>query len=173
MELQTGRVVAVSLGYTSGVPKYPQEQIVIGPLGVEGDYHAGPVNKHKKKADPEPNRRQVSLVAQEVLDDLNASLGTHLRPGSLGENVLLEGLGDLSQLREGDRLRLGDQVVLEITGQNRPCATIGVYHTNLVKEITGRRGVVAVVVSGGVVRPGDRCMVLRPQVPATPPKANT
>ncbi|MBI4200093.1 MAG: hypothetical protein HY535_06450 [Chloroflexi bacterium] len=59
----------------------------------------------------------------------------------------MEGLGALSQLRKGDRVGLGSEVVLEVTAQSRPCDTIRVYHPTLVEEITGKRGVTAVVVS--------------------------
>ncbi len=152
-----GRVVAVCISPTGGVPKYPQESIVIGSQGVEGDHHAGPINRHKKTGDPEPNSRQVTLVAEDVLQEMNAQLGIELKPGDLAENLLVAGLGDLSQLQKGDRLRLGSDVVLEVTAQNRPCDVIRVYHPTLVEEITGRRGVAAVVVSGGTVQPGDAC----------------
>lgn len=157
-----GQVVAVSLSPTGGVPKHPQEAIAVGPQGVEGDFHSGPINKHKKKGDSEPNWRQVTLVAQEVLDDLNTRLGIQLKPGDLGENILVAGLGDLSQLQEGDRLHVGSSVVLKVTKQNRPCDTIRVYHPTLVEEITGKRGITAMVVSTGTVQPGHHCRVERP-----------
>ncbi len=157
MKTTGGRVVAVSSRTTTGVPKYPKESIVIGPQGVEGDFHAGPINKHKKKGDPEPNLRQVTLVAQEVLHELNSLLHVELKPGDLGENVLVAGLGNLSQLQKGDHLMLGSKVVLEVTAQNRPCDTIRVYHPTLVEEIMGKRGISAVVITAGPLRPGDIC----------------
>lgn len=154
-----GRVVAVYLSARGGVPKEPQGSIPVGPQGVEGDYHAGAINKHKKKGDPEPNWRQVTLLAQEILEELNGRLGIQLKPGDLGENILVAGLGDLAQLQKGDWLHVGSNVVLEVTAQNRPCDTIRVYHPTLVEEITGRRGVTTVVVNTGIVRPGDACRV--------------
>jgi MOSC domain-containing protein YiiM len=57
-------------------------------------------------------------------------------------------------------LTLGPEVILEVTAQNRPCDVIRVYHPTLVEEITGKRGVAAVVVSTGMVRPGDTCQVM-------------
>lgn len=156
----TGRVVAVCASAEHGVPKYAQESVVIGLQGVKDDYHAGPINRHKKTGDPEPNWRQVTLVAQEVLEELNTRLGTTLKPGDLGENILMAGLGDLSQLNKGTRLELGSDVVLEVTAQNRPCDTIRVYHPTLVEEITGKRGIAAVVVTPGSVRPGDACRIV-------------
>ena len=102
-------VAAVCSSPSGGVPKYRQESIIMGSQGVEGDYHSGPVNRHKKTGPPEPDSRQVTLVAQEVLHELNLQFKTELKPGDLGENVLVTGLGDLSQLKKGDRLRLGGQ----------------------------------------------------------------
>jgi MOSC domain-containing protein YiiM len=157
MTTETGRVVAVNLSATGGVPKYAQESVTVGPQGVEGDHHAGAVNRHKKTGDPEPNHRQVTVVALEVLMELNTRLGIELKPGDLAENILVAGLDDLSQLREGDRLLIGRDVVLEVTAQNRPCDLIRRYHPTLVEELTGRRGVASVVASTGVVRPGDSC----------------
>lgn len=167
-----GTVVAVSISSKGGVPKYPQKSLTIGDLGVEGDYHSGPINRHRRDhrcrlrnqglhQKTEPNSRQVTLMAQEVLEEVNTQLGIMLKAGDLGENILVSGLDDLRQLRKGDRLMLGMDVVVEITGQNLPCNVLNVYHTALVKEITvGKRGVTAIVVSTGSVRPGDVCMAL-------------
>lgn len=163
-----GHVAAVSLSPTGGVPKRPQEFVHIGPQGVEGDYHAGPINRHKKTGDPEPNRRQITLVAQEVLEDLSRRLHIDLKAGDLGENLLLVGLGDLSQLQPGDQLVLEHGAVLEVTAQNRPCDTIRVYHPALVEEIAGRRGVTAVVLNPGLVRPGDACRAERALAASSP-----
>ncbi|MDP6452029.1 MAG: MOSC domain-containing protein [SAR202 cluster bacterium] len=155
-----GRIISVSLSATGGVPKYPQQTITVGAQGVEGDHHAGPINKHKKSGDPEPNHRQITVVSQEVLQDLNSRLDIALKPGDLAENVLVENLGDLTQFNEGDRLQLGDDVVLEVTGHNRPCDLIRQYHPTLVEEITGLRGLATVVVNTGAVSAGDACSVI-------------
>ncbi len=153
-----GSVIAVCMSSTGGVPKYSQDSITIWNQGVEGDYHSGPINRHKKTGPPEPNSRQVTVVAQEVLEELNSGLGTELKPGDLGENVLISGLGDLSRLRRGDRLQLGVDVVLEVRAQNKPCEVIRAYHPTLVEEISGKRGVSAIVLNPGSVRPGDICV---------------
>ena len=161
MEAKTqGTVVAVSISSNGGVPKYPQESVTIGDLGVEGDYHSGSINRHKKTEPAEPNSRQITLVAQEVLEEVNTELGIMLKPGDLGENILVSGLDDLRQFRKGDRLMLGTDVVVEVTAQNNPCNVLSVYHPAIVKEMTGKRGVTAIVVRTGSVRPGDACMAL-------------
>ena len=151
----TGEVVVVCLSPRRGIPKYPQPEVQVGPEGIAGDYHAGPVNRHKKRGRREPNGRMLTVVAAEVVDEVNRALDLALAPGALAENVLVRGLSDLSDLAPGDRLCLGAAVVLEVTAQNKPCATIGVYHPDLVRSLLGRRGITAVVVQPGTVRPGD------------------
>lgn len=151
---KSGRVVAVCSSPVGGVPKYRRLEIEVGPDGVVGDYHAGPFNRHKKRGEPEPNTRQITIVAQEVLDEMNELLDIQLEPGFLGENLTVVGLGDLSDLAPGDLLHVGS-VILEVTAQNKPCNTVAVYHPQLVKTLYGRRGVCAVVRVPGTIRPGD------------------
>ncbi len=119
------------------------------------------INKQKKTGDPEPNHRQVTVVSEEVVLDLNARLGIEIKPGDLAENVLVGGLGDLTQFEAGDRLELGDDVVLEVTGHNRPCDLIRKYHPDLVEEIAGKRGLATVVVVTGTVSAGDACVAIK------------
>lgn len=150
-----GRVVAVCLRAGSGVPKYPQAQARIGQHGVDGDFHAGTMNKHKKTGPPEPNHRQLTVVGAEAMALVSRRLGITLEAGAIGENLLVEGLGDLADLRVGDVLQVGAEAVVRVTGQNVPCATLAVYHKDIVKALMGIRGVTAVVVTPGLVKPGD------------------
>ena len=158
--IQVGSVVAVCLSPNGGVPKYEQPTIAIVQQGVQGDYHCGPTNLHKKSGQAEANTRQITLVAREVVEALNQTLDLKLTAGSLGENILVLGLGDLSQFRRGDCLRIGRDVVLEVTDQNKPCKVLNGYHPDLVSAVKGRRGLTATVVTGGSVLPGDSCVVL-------------
>ena len=147
-----GTVVAVCLRPDSGVPKHPQAQVTVGPHGIEGDRHAGPVTLHRGQISP--NRRQVSILAKEVIDEFNRELDINIPPGGLGENIMVEGLGDLSDLAAGDRLRFSSGVVLEITAQNDPCKSIMTYHKLLPKRAYGKRGLVAIVRTPGELKPG-------------------
>ena len=158
--LEHGTVVAVCLRPESGVPKYPQPEIEVGTHGVEGDFHSGQINKHKKTGSPEPNTRHVTIVAQEALEAVNAHLQVELGPGSIGENIQVSGLGDLSNLKAGDLLELGANAVVQVTSQNAPCATLNVYHKEIIKSFLGRRGVTATVVKTGALRPGDAVRVV-------------
>jgi MOSC domain-containing protein YiiM len=153
--------VAVCLRKDGGVPKYPQQEVIIGQYGVEGDWHSGPM-RTRSNGDVVPNTRHVSLVSKEVFDDLNRELGTDIPPGGFGENILVEGLGDLSGIVPGDLLRFTSGVELEVTEQNDPCKNLMVYHNQVPRRAYGRRGVLAMVKVTGRIRPGDSVSVVGP-----------
>src|SRR5712692_4522570 len=160
MNTQQGTIVAVCLKAEAGVPKHPQPEVTIGEYGVEGDWHSGPM---RTRGDGEvvPNRRHVSIVAKEVFDDLNRELSTDIPIGGFGENILVEGMGDLAELKEGDVLRFSSGVELEVTQQNDPCKNLMVYSELIPKRAYGRRGVLAVVKTQGRLKPGDAVTTAR------------
>src|SRR5437870_13866939 len=96
-QTKVGSVAAVCLRKEKGVPKYPQTEVTIGEYGVEGDYHSGPM-RTRSNGDLEQNRRHVTLVAEEVFDELNRELSTDIPAGGFGENILVEGVGDLGDI---------------------------------------------------------------------------
>jgi len=156
----TGTVVAVCLRKEGGVPKHPQPEVTVGEYGIEGDWHSGPM-RTRSNGKVVPNTRHVSLVAKEVFDDLNRELGTDIPHGGFGENILVEGMGDLANIAEGDVLRFSSGVELEVTAQNDPCKNLMVYHNQIPKLSYGRRGLLAVVRTTGRVKAGDTVSVIR------------
>ena len=154
-DLISGTVIAVCSRTTSGVPKFPVPEVSVGIYGIDGDFHASSINKHKKSGEEEPNTRHLTIVARESVKAVESELGIELPPGSLGENILVEGLGDLSQIKVGNILQLGTEVSIQVTSQNKPCATLNVYHDSIIKSFLGRRGITAVVLETGTLRPGD------------------
>jgi len=157
-QTKVGSVAAVCLRKEKGVPKYPQSEVTIGEYGVEGDYHAGPM-RTRSDGQVVPNTRHVTLVAKEVFDDLNRELDTDIPAGGFGENILVEGLGDLSDIREGAVLAFSSGVELEVTGQNDPCKNLMVYHNQVPKRAYGRRGLLTIVRTTGRLKPGDSITV--------------
>ena len=153
-QTKIGTVVAVCLRPEGGVPKYPQPEVTVGEYGIEGDWHSGPM-RTRSNGEVVPNTRHVSLVAKEVFDDLNRELGTDIPHGGFGENILVEGMGDLGTITEGDILRFSSGVELDVTGQNDPCKNLMVYHNQIPKLSYGRRGVLAIVRTTGRLKPGD------------------
>jgi len=157
--MSEGTVVAVCLSATSGVPKQTQNRIEIGRYGVESDYHAREFRTNGK-GERERSLRHVTIVAAEAVEAVGDALSVTIPPGGLGENILVRGLGDLSGLREGQRLRFSSGVELEITGQNNPCKKLSVYHPQAPKELFGRRGLLTMVKTTGALQPGDTVEVI-------------
>jgi len=175
-----GEVLAVSRAPQHGFAKQPQLAIrLIAGEGVEGDAHRGITVQHlyQVRRDPrQPNLCQVHLFATEMLVELKAA-GYDLSPGEIGENVLTRGI-DLLALPTRTLLRLGVEAVVEVTGVRTPCSQIDGYRQGLQthlwgpRDATGKRprraGVMAVVISGGDVLPGDAIRVELPPLPHVP-----
>lgn len=150
------RIVQLSIS-NGGVPKRAVESVRVTPLGLEGDAH----RDREHHGGPE---RAVCLFALEAIRALQAE-GHPLVPGTLGENVTLEGL-DWSAVQPGVRLRLGGEVLLEITRYTTPCFNIrpafidGDYSRVSQKRHPGRSRVYARVVETGTLRLGDSVQLL-------------
>ncbi len=172
-------MTAVSRSPAHTLVKPTQESItLVAGLGVEGDAHLGAKVRHRSRArrDPaEPNRRQVHIIHGELHDELRAA-GFAVQPGEMGENVTTRGV-DLLALPAGARLRLGDSAVVEVTGTRNPCKKLDRIQPGLMKatldrdedgNVVRKAGVMAIVVEGGEVRPGDAVAV---QLPSPPHRA--
>ncbi|WLW52077.1 MOSC domain-containing protein [Streptomyces sp. YU58] len=174
-----GTVSAVSSSGAYSFTKPNRESItLLAGLGVEGDVHAGVTVKHRfrmRKDPTQPNLRQVHLMHEELFEEVRGA-GFEVAAGELGENVTTRGI-DLLGLPVGTRLRLGDEAVVEVTGLRNPCAQIDTFRQGLMKQVVGRdadgsvrfkSGIMGVVLSGGVVRPGDGIGVVLPEGPHRP-----
>ncbi len=174
-----GRVVAVAAAPGHDFSKLTRDRIRLLPgLGVEGDAHAGETVKHRSRVvrDPtQPNLRQVHLVHGELLAELQAA-GFDVAPGLMGENITTAGL-DLLSLPAGTRLRLGAEAAVEITGLRNPCLQLDRFEPGLMKAVLGRTptgelirkaGVMAIVLAGGSIEPGDAITVELPPEPHIP-----
>jgi len=150
------RIVQLSVS-NGGVPKKAVESVRVTALGLEGDAH----RNREHHGGPE---RAVCLFAMETIRALQAE-GHPLVPGALGENVTLEGL-DWSAVQPGARVRLGAEVVVEITRYTTPCFNIrpafrdGDYALVSQNRHPGRSRVYARVLETGTVRRGDPAQLL-------------
>ena len=171
-----GTVVAVSRssGHTFSKPNEGSIRLLEG-LGVEGDAHLGVTVQHRSRVakDPTvPNLRQVHLIHAELMDELEAA-GFRLWPGAMGENVTTRDV-DLLGLPTGTKLRLGTKAVIEVTGLRNPCRQLndfqpGLMNATLDRDTDGnlvrKAGIMAVVLFGGEVKPGDTIVI---ELPAEP-----
>ncbi|MFJ8861659.1 MOSC domain-containing protein [Streptomyces sp. NPDC102451] len=172
-------VTAVSSNGVYSFTKPNRDSVtLLAGLGVEGDIHAGVTVKHRSRVaqDPrQPNLRQVHLIHQELFAELGDA-GFEVGPGELGENITTSGI-DLLALPVGTLLHLGDEAVVEVTGLRNPCLQIDNFRDGLLKQVVGRAddgtvvrkaGIMGVVTTGGVVRPGDTVKAVLPVEPHRP-----
>jgi hypothetical protein len=171
-----GRVVAVACFATHRFSKTTTPSIrLLAGLGVEGDAHCGVTVKHRSRVarDPtQPNLRQVHLIQAELIAELQAG-GFAVGPGVMGENITTEGLA-LLDLPTGARLRIGPEAVIEVTGLRNPCIQLDRHQAGLTQAVLARgadgelirkAGVMAVVVRGGLIEPGQAIAVELPAAP--------
>lgn len=176
---KTGSVLAVhrSGGHTFSKTSVTEVELAAG-LGVVGDAHNGATVRHRSRVrvDPtQPNLRQVHLIHAELFD-LVAHKGIVVEPGQMGENLTSTGV-DLLRLPVGSMLKVGATALLAVTGLRNPCGQLNGLADGLLDAVTDRAddgslirlaGVMAVVVLGGVVRPGDEIRVALPPEPHHP-----
>jgi MOSC domain-containing protein YiiM len=177
----TARVTAVSSSSSHSFSKPNQNSITLIPgEGVEGDAHRGTQVQHLfvMRHDPQrPNLRQVHLIHSELHDELREA-GFEVEAGQMGENITTRGL-DILALPTGTRLRLGESAMIEITGLRSPCVQLDRFKPGLKNavldhdahgELIRKAGVMSIVLTGGVVRPGDPIDVTLPPEPHRPLK---
>ena len=110
-------------------------------VGIDGDGHCGDWG------------RQVTLLAWESVIKSNQENNLTMGPGDFAENVTVEGLTGLN-LQPGDQVRLGGEVILEVSQVGKPD------HPSVVTRTFGisllpYEGRFCRVIQGGTVNPGD------------------
>lgn len=164
-----GTVVAVCCNPEPGLPKPVVNTIqLVSDWGVEGDYHAGKLVRHRYLArkDPHrPNLRQVCLVDAAVFPQL-ALQNIQIGPGMMGENITISGLV-LMQLPTGTHLTIG-AAVIELTEIRNPCLQLNGIDPRLLKAVVVKEkkqtrflaGMMARVLQGGSVTAGDTVVIV-------------
>lgn len=150
--MRQGTIRALRLARPRGEPMLDVEAAVAeAGRGFLGDRHATRRPGHG---------RQLLLLDEAEL----AFLG--LPGGVLKENVLLGGI-PLESLGAGQRLHLGQEVVVELTEPCIPCWKLDRIRPGLISEAWGHRGQLARVLEGGTVRVGDPVQLgaLNPEAP--------
>lgn len=141
-----------------GVPKLPVAEARITVNGVAGDRQRN-LEVHGGV------ERAVCLFSLEVIAALQAE-GHSIKPGASGENLTIAGL-EWAGLKPGDRLRIGDTVLLEMLSYTSPCKYNAQWFANgefsriSQKLHPGWSRLYARVLAEGVVRTGDRVTVKR------------
>ena len=139
-----GKVIGLAISKERGVRKKGIDKVFfIKNQGIDGDAHKN-------------YKRQVSLLSIEDRDKLAKR---KLLPGDAAENVLIKGIEKLYLLSIGTKLKLGDEVELEVI-------EIGKEHTDSpIHRYTGAPilpnvGVFCKVLNSGWVNVGDEVEIL-------------
>ena len=169
-----GEVVAVSADSKHRFSKMPRLSInLTASFGIEGDAHSGPFVRHRylaRRHPRAPNLRQVHLIPNELFSTLRTA-GFEVHAGDLGENITTLGL-ELERLPLGTVLRLGVSAALKLTGLRTPCVLIDRFEAGLKTRLVGasggprfKAGVMAIVLTGGMIAPGDSIQAIVPSPP--------
>lgn len=144
-----GTVRAVCVSKRKGTRK----DVVDGPVvieahhGVAQDAHAGEWH------------RQVSLLAWESIAKAQAR-GLDVKEGDFAENITTEGI-NLMALPLGTQLKIGDDVLLELSQQGKVCHKKCAIFYLAGDCIFPREGIFFVALKGGEVKAGDSIDVVK------------
>ncbi|HEY6685154.1 MAG TPA: MOSC domain-containing protein [Propionibacteriaceae bacterium] len=123
---------------------------LVGDFIGDGKHHGG-------------DDQAVYAFQREDLDEWERRLGRELPNGFFGENLTTLGL-DINDGRIGERWRIGDEVVLQVTAPRIPCATfrgwMGEKGWAKIFTAAGRPGAYLKVISPGAIRAGDLIEVI-------------
>ena len=138
-----GKIVSLQLcpGHRKPMKKV-QSAEAVQQVGLKEDMHA-----------IQESARQVLLIEKETLDVLS------LQPGEVKENITTEGVEFMS-LQYGQKLKIGNSVMLEITKPCSPCSRMEEIRPGLLNELAGRRGMLARIMTGGIIAQGDAITIL-------------
>jgi len=116
--------------------------VFIENYGIEGDAH-GNAKTH----------RQVSLLAMESIKKMQ-DLGLDVGPGDFAENLTTEGI-ELLSLPLGTMIKIGDDVILEISQHGKECHAPCAIYRQAGTCVMPTEGIFGKVVVGGKVTVGD------------------
>jgi cyclic pyranopterin phosphate synthase len=144
-----GKIISINISQSKGEKKtsVPSAVLKVG-HGIVGDAHAGDWH------------RQVSLLATESVDQMRGR-GVELHPGDFAENLTIENI-QLSKLKIGQKLKIGLDIILEITQIGKECHNDCAIKKQVGDCVMPREGVFARVVKGGTARPGDQINLSQP-----------
>ena len=142
-----GKIVSLNTSEKKGVRKKPVKQVSLKTeYGIEGDAHAS-----------SEWHRQVSLLALESIKKMQDK-GLDVKPGDFAENITTEGI-DLLSLPVGTQLTIGENIKVEVSQIGKECHTRCSIYYQAGDCVMPKEGIFVRVLSGGVVREGDRIAV--------------
>jgi len=120
--------------------------LLVEAVGLQNDAHAG------------SELRQVSLLATESIAKIRAK-GLEVQCGDFAENLTTEGI-DLPSLPVGTKLKIGPDVLMEVTQIGKVCHDRCHIFFTVGDCVMPREGIFAKVLTGGKVEIGDDIKVV-------------
>ncbi|BCB95256.1 MOSC domain-containing protein [Dissulfurispira thermophila] len=144
----TGKIVSINTSEKKGIRKKPVNAVTIKEnSGIDGDAHAS-----------DKWHRQVSLLAIESIKKMQ-EIGLDVKPGDFAENITTEGI-DLLALPIGTRMRLGKDVIAEVSQIGKECHTRCAIYYQAGDCVMPKEGIFVKVLKGGEVKVGDEISVM-------------
>ncbi|HUN54358.1 MAG TPA: MOSC domain-containing protein [Smithella sp.] len=137
-----GKILSVNISPNKGEKKQNINRgLFIKNHGLKDDGHA------------EPGIRQVSLLAKKSIEKIRDK-GLNVQYGDFAENLTIEGI-DLPSLSVGTRLKIGDNVLMEVTQIGKVChERCSIYYT-IGDCVMPREGIFVKVLRGGDIKIDD------------------
>ena len=194
MKKLVAQVVSVHVGSKDDLGKDERPSIQVELDGIVGDRHQS-YDRSTWRGDKQPegtirrNERQWSAVSVEELAGIQDAMDLQepLTATSLGANLCLTGLPQLSRLPKGSFLKFPSGAALMVEDYNPPCHEMGkklasMHTTRSGKELSSTafskaakltRGLVGVVEVAGTISAGDEVSVELYETPAWLSQAST
>ena len=147
-----------SVGATGGAAGDATDSVADETAGEASDEAQKQEGATKKKS-PNVTHRQVSLLAWESIEKARAR-GLDVNEGDFAENITTRGI-NLMALPLGTQLKIGNDVVLELSQQGKVCHKRCAIYYLAGDCIFPREGIFFVVLHGGQVRAGDSIDVIK------------
>ncbi len=180
MKKVTATIIGVNLGSSDDLGKEPCSTLHAELDGFVGDRHRS-FTRETWLGDKQPkgtirrNERMWSAVSVEELSQIEKAMDLRepLTAASLGANICLQGIDDLSRLPKGTTLTFPSGAELMVEEYNPPCLEMGqklaalhsthsgdpIKETAFSKAAHHTRGVIGVVEVAGSINAGDTVVI--------------
>ena len=150
-------MLSVNLSRKKGEPKLPVGTAMFNTRGMEGDAHAGDWHRQVSLLDQSSVDRMLCQCAEERGQrdvEMDVEMDVEINYGDFAENITTRDM-DLLSLPLGQRLRIGQDVILEVTQHGKKCH----HGCSILKRmgdcIMPREGAFARVIREGTIGEGD------------------
>lgn len=142
METKILEILSVNISEKKGIIKKPVDKICLCETGIVGDAHAGKWH------------RQVSLLAQESIDEAEKKAKAKFPPGTFAENLTTRGVA-VHKTAVFDRF-VNDEVIMEVTQIGKKCHSTCAIGKQIGNCIMPLEGIFCRVIQGGDIVAGTK-----------------